>query len=170
MPPVLDPKDAEQALATVAEQRRRMVTASRPPWWTWPLTFAILIGLGASQDAGGQVRNWVGLAVSAALLGWMALSRLSPASAERSGLGMRAMRRRLMPRRWYALIMAVLLAAGAAILGAGSSAAHWLTRAGAPAWAVHHPHTVVGVAVAALLTGLAWLTGLALSARPGGNP
>ena len=170
MNPSLDPADAERALTAVERQRRRVADTARPPWWTWLATFAVLAGLGAAQDLGASARDWVGLVVPIGLIAWMGLGRLSPALAERTGQGPRPRYSALMSGRRYSVIIAVLLGAGIAILAAGSHAAHWLTRAGAPAWAVHHPHTVTGVAIAALLTGLAWLTDQALRTRPGGQP
>jgi hypothetical protein len=161
-----DPLDAERALATVDEQRRRVAAGARTPWWTWLLTFAVLAGIGASQDLAASAQDWVRLAVPVVLIAWMGLARLSPAIAERTGLGRRPRYQALMPRRRYAIIIAILLGAGVAILAAGDHMAGWLTRAGVPAWAVHHPHTVTGVVIAVLLTGLAWLTDQALSARP----
>jgi hypothetical protein len=167
MTPSLDPVDAERALAAVDEQRRRVADTARPPWWIWLLTFAVLVGLGVSQDLGASAQDLVGLAVPAGLIAWMGLSRLSPAIAERTGLSPRPRYQALMSGRRYTVIIAVLLGAGVAILAAGDHMASWLTRAGAPTWPVHHPHTVTGVAVAVLLTGLAWLTDQALRARPG---
>jgi hypothetical protein len=170
MSPSLDPAEAQQALATVAEQRRRVIAAAGPPWWIWLVTFVVLVGVGVSQDLGARVQQWVSLAVPLAVLAWIGLVRLSPASAARAGQGMRARRGALMPRRWHALILAVFLAGSVAVVAAGRGLAHWLARAGVPAWAVHHPHTVAGVAVAAVLIGLGWLTDQALNARAGGTP
>jgi hypothetical protein len=170
MTPSLDPADAERALAAVGEQRRRVADTARPPWWIWPVTFAVLSGIGASQDLGTDGQDAVRLAVCVALIAWMVLGRLSPAIAERMGISPRPRYLALMSRRRYAVIMAVLIGAGVTIIAAGHHMARWLTQAGAPAWAVHHPHTVTGVAVAVLLTGLAWLTDQALRARPGGTP
>jgi hypothetical protein len=170
MTPSLDPVDAERALAVVEEQRRLVADTARPPWWIWLATFAVLVGLGASQDLGASAQDWVRLAVPVGLIAWMGLGRLSPAIAERTGMSPRPRYRALMPGRRYAVIIAVLLAAGLAIIAAGDHMARWLTRAGAPTWAVHHPHTVTGVAIAVLLTGLAWLTDQALRARPGAEP
>ena len=169
MTPSIDPVDAERALATAEEQRRRVADTARPPWWTWLVAFAVLVVIGASQDAGTGAQDGVRLAVPIALIAWMGLARLSPAIAERTGRSPRPRYQALMSGRRYAVIIAVLLGAGAAIVAVGDHMARWLTQAGAPAWAVHHPHTVTGVAVAVLLTGLAWLTDQALRARPGGT-
>jgi hypothetical protein len=166
MTPSLDPADAERALATVDEQRRRVADTARPPWWTWLAAFAVFVGIGASQDLGTGGQDAGRLAVCAVLIAWVALSRLSPAIAERTGMSPRPRYLALMSRRRYAVIMAVLLGTGVTIVAAGHHMARWLAHAGAPAWAVHHPYTVTGVAVAVLATGLAWLTDQALRARP----
>jgi hypothetical protein len=166
MTPSMDPADAGRALAAVDEQRRRVADTARPPWWAWLVTCVVLIGIGASQDLGGGAQDAGRLAVPVVLIAWMVLSQVSPAIAERTGMGPRPRYRSLMSGRRYAVIMGVLVCAGTAIIALGDRAADWLTRAGAPAWAVHHPHTVTGVAVAVLLTGLAWLTDQALRARP----
>ena len=169
MAPSLDPADAERALATIDEQRRRVADTARPPWWIWLATFVVLAGIGASQDLGTDGQDAGRLVVCAVVIAWVVLGRLSPAIAERIGISPRPRYLALMSRRRYAVIMAVLLGTGVTIVAAGHHMAHWLTKAGAPAWAVHHPYTVTGAAVAVLATGLAWLTDQALRARPGGT-
>jgi hypothetical protein len=91
-------------------------------------TFAVLVGLGASQDLGASAQDWVGLVVPIGLIAWMGLSRLSPAMGERTGLSSRPRYRAQMSGRRYSVVMAVLLGAGVAIVAADDHMARWLTR------------------------------------------
>ena len=50
MSPPLDPAAAEEALAIARQQRRRVVDASREPWWAWLVVFLLVFAVSATRD------------------------------------------------------------------------------------------------------------------------
>jgi hypothetical protein len=151
----VDPTDAEKALATVREQRQYVLDASKDPWWVWA---ALAIGafLAVASRDFGEVANDAALVLAIALIFIFAvLPAYWPRAA---GVMARARLHASVVPPWLRVASSL---AGLAILAAaellGRPVARVLRGAGAPDWAVSHPHVVAAVVASAavLAIGLA---------------
>ncbi len=150
----LDPAAAERALEINRRQRRRVVEAAREPWWVWLAALLLVFLVWAARDFGQEARPAILMLGVVLLVGWTYLPKLSPRVGSMIGGGVRA-HRSLVPLRLRIALFGVGIVGAALAAYVGDLAAGYLDRMGAPASAVQHPHTVVGLPVALLLTGLA---------------
>jgi hypothetical protein len=152
----VDPTDAQKALATVREQRRYVLDASKDPWWVWA---ALVIGafLAVASRDFGEIASDVALILAVVLV--MLFAVLPAYWPRAAGAMARARVHASVVPGWLRVTSSF---AGLAILTAaqllGRPAAQLLRAGGAPAWAVAHPHVVAAVVASAIVLVIGLVT------------